>query len=68
MKVWRLVNILCLIVFIALLIFVMVRRIDGTGAVQTPEARMISVLVLVVFYIFVGLFQLLVLHFIKKHN
>lgn len=68
MKVWHWLNIIWLVLFIIGIVFVLVRKVDGVGAVQTPQVKMISVMVLLGFYLFIWLCQLITLYFIKKHK
>ncbi|MBL3530561.1 DUF3923 family protein [Companilactobacillus zhachilii] len=68
MKVWHWLNIIWLFLFIIGIVFVLVRKVDGVGAVQTPQVKMISVMVLLGFYLFIWLCQLITLYFIKKHK
>ncbi|MGQ2375650.1 DUF3923 family protein [Companilactobacillus zhachilii] len=66
MKVWHWLNIIWLVLFIIGVVFVLVRKVDGAGAVQTPQVKMVSVMVLLGFYLFIWLCQLITLYFIKK--
>ncbi|AYE37785.1 DUF3923 family protein [Companilactobacillus zhachilii] len=68
MKVWHWLNIIWLVLFIIGIVFVLVRKVDGAGAVQTPQVKMVSVMVLLGFYLFIWLCQLITLYFIKKHK
>lgn len=66
MKIWWATNIVWLFIFGALGIFIGIREIDGAGMVQTPEIRLITFGVLGIAFIFVVLFQLIFLYFVKK--
>lgn len=66
MKVWHWLNIIWLVLFIIGIVFVLVRKVDGAGAVQTLQVKMVSVMVLLGFYLFIWLCQLITLYFIKK--
>lgn len=69
MKIWWLLNIVWLIIFAAGAIFIGVRKVDGAGAVQTPEIKMLSFGILAVVFLFVILFQLIqlvIIHFMDK--
>lgn len=68
MKIWRKINIAWLVLFIIGVIFISVRKVDGSGVVQTPQIRMISLAVLGVFFIFICLCQLVVLYFVKRRG
>lgn len=41
MKIWHWLNIIWLVLFIIGIVFVLVRKVDGTGAVQTPQVKMV---------------------------
>lgn len=66
MRIWWIVNIFWLLVFIADVIFVLVRKVDGAGVVQTPQLRIAAVFVSIAFLIFIALCQWLALYFIKR--
>lgn len=66
MRIWWIVNIFWLLVFLADVIFVLVRKVDGAGIVQTPQLRIAAVGVSIAFLMFIGLCQWLVLYFIKR--
>lgn len=65
-KLWWAINIVWVFIFGALAIFIGVRTIDGSGAVQTPEIKMITLGILGIAFIFVALVQLIFLYFVKK--
>ena len=54
--------------FGATAVFIAVREVDGAGAVQTPELRLIAFAVLGVAFVFVLLCQLVFLYFVRKSN
>jgi hypothetical protein len=66
MKIWWAINIVWLFIFGALAVFISIRTIDGAGAVQTPEIKMITLGILGIAFIFVLLIQLLFLYFVRK--
>ncbi|HIY91993.1 DUF3923 family protein [Companilactobacillus sp. HBUAS56275] len=68
MKIWWGVNFTWLILFAIGTIYLLNRKIDGAGAVQSPQIRMVSLAVLGGFFIFVCLCQLIVLFFVKRRN
>lgn len=68
MKIWWGVNFTWLILFVIGTIYLLNRKIDGAGAVQSPQIRMVSLAVLGGFFIFVCLCQLIVLFFVKRRN
>jgi len=69
MKIWWALNIVWLFIFAAGAIFIGVREVDYAGVAQTPEVRMVSFIILGIVFLFVVLFQLMLLifiHFIRK--
>jgi len=51
------VNLFWLILFMAGTAFVWLRKIDGSGAIQTPEAKFISFIVLLIAFAFPFIIQ-----------
>ncbi|CAJ1187725.1 DUF3923 family protein [Companilactobacillus nantensis] len=68
MKVWHGLNIFWLIMFLIGAVFIMVRNVDGAGAVQTPQVKLVSLAVLFGFYLFIWVCQFITLYFIKSHK
>ncbi|WP_125768793.1 DUF3923 family protein [Companilactobacillus furfuricola] len=68
MKIWWIVNILWIILFAAMGIFVIVRKYDAAGILQTNQLKFATLAMLAVLLLFVGLCQALVLYFIKRSN
>ncbi|MBG9456881.1 NADH:ubiquinone oxidoreductase [Lysinibacillus sphaericus] len=74
MKIWWALNIVWLFIFAAGAIFIGVRTVDYAGVAQTPELKMIAFIILGIVFLFVVLFQLILLifiHFVRKgspHN
>ncbi|MDN2453715.1 DUF3923 family protein [Lactobacillus sp. UCMA15818] len=66
LKMWWLSNLIWLLIFGVLSFILMTRRIDGSGAVQTPKTRVVSLIVLAVFFIVVAIIQLVILIFVKR--
>ena len=66
MKLWWATSLLWLALFGATAVFIAVREVDGAGAVQTPELRLIAFAVLGVAFVFVLLCQLVFLYFARK--
>ncbi|UPW85373.1 DUF3923 family protein [Lysinibacillus sp. Ag94] len=69
MKIWWALNIVWLFIFAAGAIFIGLREVDFAGVVQTPEVRMVSFIILGILFLFVVLFQLMLLifiHFVRK--
>ncbi|UBH14412.1 DUF3923 family protein [Macrococcus armenti] len=67
---WWLVSTLEFLSFIGMLIFLWLREIDGSGAVQTTEIKLINIGVLALFYIIPFVIQLiwLVLNLINSNK
>ena len=68
MKLWWATSLLWVALFGATAVFIAVRDVDGAGAVQTPELRLIAFAVLGVAFVFVLLCQLVFLYFAKKRK
>ncbi|MGE6261325.1 DUF3923 family protein [Heyndrickxia sporothermodurans] len=68
MKIWWFINIVWLFIFATGAVFIGVRKVDGAGAVQTPEIRMISFAILGIVFIIVVLIQLVFLYFARKNK
>lgn len=68
MKLWWATSLLWLALFGATAVFIAVREVDGAGAVQTPELRLIAFAVLGVAFVFVLLCQLVFLYFVRKRK
>ena len=66
MKLWWATSLIWLVLFGVIAIFIAVREVDATGAVQTPELRLIAFAVLGVAFVFVLLCQLVFLYFARK--
>jgi len=69
MKIWWALNIVWLFIFAAGALFVGLRTVDSAGVVQTPELKMVAFIILGIVFLFVVLFQLILLifiHFIRK--
>lgn len=67
-KIWWIVNVLWIILFIALGIFIIVRKYDAAGILQTNQLKFANLAMLGVFVLFIGLCQALVLYFIRRSN
>ena len=50
-KKWRTFQIVQLVLFVGFSVFLVLRPVDGHGAVQTPEVKLISFAVWAVFYL-----------------
>jgi heme/copper-type cytochrome/quinol oxidase subunit 2 len=66
MKIWWTANIVWLVLFVMGTFFISLRKVDGTGAVQTPEAQLISLVVLGIAFIIVLLIQLILGFLVQK--
>ncbi|MDF8368003.1 DUF3923 family protein [Weissella paramesenteroides] len=47
---------------------IFIRRVDGAGTIQTPANKLATFIVLVVFFIFIVLIQLVLLLFVKPRK
>ncbi|MFC6176979.1 DUF3923 family protein [Companilactobacillus huachuanensis] len=68
MQAWWRINLLWFVLFVIGSAFILMRKVDGAGAVQTPKVKILSLLVLGAFYIFIWLCQLITLYFIRRHK
>lgn len=64
--IWGAVNIVWLLIFSGIAVFIGARNVDGAGIVQTPEVKMVSFVILGLMFLIVLLVQLIFLYFIKK--
>lgn len=67
MKAWKISGSIVLILFIVISIFLCVRKIDGAGVVQTPEMRIITLVIWGVFGLII-LISYLIWLAILKHS
>jgi len=56
---WWAVNSFWFIIFAGLSLIILIRKVDGSGAVQTPEARLISFIVLLVAFLIPAFIQII---------
>lgn len=68
MKLWKLMNIVWILLFIVGIIFLAVRRVDGAGVVQTPVTRAIAIGVLVILFLLIAGVQALWGRWLKKNR
>ncbi|MFQ9322709.1 MAG: DUF3923 family protein [Enterococcus durans] len=66
MKLWKVVNILELVIFVVGILFLWFRKVDGSGVVNTTNNKMVSIAMLVVFFIILAIIQLIWFKAIKK--
>ena len=66
MKVWWCANVFWVLIFSILALIVGIRKVDGSGVVQTPEIKIITFIILGVAFIFVLVIQLIWLYFVRK--
>lgn len=59
-KIWWLSNVIWLILFLSGIVLITIRRVDGAGVIQTPQTKLIALVVLGVFGLFILLAQLLI--------
>ncbi|GIN39402.1 MULTISPECIES: DUF3923 family protein [Heyndrickxia] len=55
-----------LVIFSILAIIIGTRQVDGAGAVQTPEIRIVTFIILGVAFVFILIIQLIWFHFVRK--
>ncbi|MDV7718449.1 DUF3923 family protein [Pediococcus ethanolidurans] len=65
---WWIINVIWLAVFLITTIFILIRKVDGAGVVQTMPAKGIALAVLGIFFILVLICQLIVYFVIRKRQ
>lgn len=65
-KVWWAVNAFWLLLYIFTALFLYFRRVDAAGVVQNNPIKMVNIAVISVAFLIVIVFQLVILHFIRK--
>ncbi|MGE6614223.1 DUF3923 family protein [Peribacillus sp. NPDC076916] len=68
MKLWWVANVFWLVIFSILAIVIGTRQVDGAGAVQTPEIRIITLIILGVAFVFILIIQLIRFYFVRKRR
>ncbi|WP_057744202.1 DUF3923 family protein [Liquorilactobacillus capillatus] len=68
MKLWSLANIFWLIVFVAMEIFILLRKVDGAGTVQDSTSRFVSSVVLLVFFVIIAVVQFVIRLLLRKRG
>lgn len=56
---WWIVNLFWFVLFVIGSVFIWIREVDGAGVYQTPEAKLIAFIVLVIAFIFPLIIQLI---------
>lgn len=56
---WWIVNVGWLAIFTLLSLIIWLRKVDGTGTVQTPELRLLSFGILLIAFLFPAIIQLI---------
>ena len=68
MKLWKVVNILELVIFVVGILFLWFRKVDGSGVVNTTNNKMVSIAMLVIFFIILAIIQLIWFRALKKKS
>ena len=68
MKLWKVVNILELVIFVVGILFLWFRKVDGSGVVNTTNNKMVSIDMLVIFFIILAIIQLIWFRALKKRS
>ncbi|WP_142427443.1 DUF3923 family protein [Enterococcus durans] len=68
MKLWKVVNILELVIFVVGILFLWFRKVDGNGVVNTTNNKMVSIAILVIFFIILAIIQLIWFRALKKRS
>ncbi len=67
-KSWKIFQIIQLIVFLGLSIFILIRTVDGTGAVETPQAKLIGLVAWTAFYLAVLVIEWGIYFLVKRRG
>lgn len=67
---WWIVNVFWIILFALGTAFLWLREVDGAGAIQTPEVKLISFIVLLIAFIFPLIIQVawLIINLVVRHK
>ncbi|GEL15037.1 DUF3923 family protein [Pediococcus cellicola] len=65
-KNWWIMNSIWFVIFMIATIFILMRKVDGAGIVQTMSMRWLALAVLGIFFVIVLIFQLVVYHLIRN--
>lgn len=65
---WRVVNVILGIVIALTVLLIMVRKVDGTGHVETLESRLMALLVLAIFVVLIVVIEWVVYLFMKRRR
>ena len=68
MKLWKVVNILELVIFVVGILFLWFRKVDGSGVVNTTNNNMVSIAMMVIFFIILAIIQLIWFRALKKRS
>lgn len=65
---WWIINVIWLVIFVITTIFILIRKVDGAGAVQTMSTKWLALAVLGIFFILVLICQLIVYLVIRNRQ
>ena len=68
MKLWWTTSIIWLILFGSIALMIGIREVDGSGLVDTPEAKLVSFIILGIAFVLVLICQLIFLIYSKKKS
>lgn len=63
---WKTIQIIQLVIFLAVSIFIFVRGVDGSGAVQTPTIKLICFAIWAIFYLIVLIVEGFIYFFTRR--
>ena len=66
MSKWKILQIIQLVIVIIVSLFLLFRSVDGHGAIQTAEAKTISLIVWLGFYLFILVIEIIIYFITKK--
>ncbi|MCC2084181.1 hypothetical protein HMPREF2693_05615 [Staphylococcus sp. HMSC068D08] len=68
--IWWIVTVFWMITFAGMSLAILIRKVDGSGMIQSPEARMYALIVLLIAYIIPFIIQIvwLIINIIVKYR
>lgn len=67
-KIWHYLNMFWIIVFLTAETFILLRKVDATGVIQTPVIRILTSIILICFFAIIAIIQFVIWLFIKKNK
>ncbi|AUI72824.1 hypothetical protein COSHB9_08960 [Companilactobacillus alimentarius] len=65
-KIWWLINVFWILLYIVTTLFLCFRQVDATGAIQNYSTKLINIAIISIVFLIIAICQLVIFHFIKK--